>query len=111
MRIRSLLLVCLLGVAAAAAGATADDMGAGAGYTGHSSGGDRDSGRDAASDFNGDPLNGANPNVSTGPPSSSGHGNEDMSGGPTRFGNGEASPEAHGCSELSWQSLLPGSIQ
>ena len=117
-----LLLVCLLGLgvvanAAAAGAAAAGGMSAGAGCTAHNGNSERDSSRDTSS-YSGDAMNVPRSNGSsvrsTSSGSRSGNANgSSMDDSPFRFSNGDAAPDgsSHGSSGLSWQSLLPGSIQ
>lgn len=122
MRATSLLLVCLLGLGAAAnaaatsgAASTAGSMGGSAGCTEHSSS-DHGSSHDTSSS-NGDAMSvshhGGSSSSSSSSSNRSGNSGSGVDENPTRFNSNESSPDgsSHGSSGLSWQSLLPGSIQ
>ncbi|RDS82851.1 hypothetical protein DWU98_06830 [Dyella monticola] len=124
MRATSLLLGCLLSLGAVAqavaAGAPATgDVSASTGCTGHGNS-DHGSGHETSAS-NGDGLNISRSTsaVSSSSSSSSTHGssstNSTMDDAPAHFGGSDTSPDgashSSGPSGLSWQSLLPGSIQ
>ena len=123
MRATSLLLVCLLGLGAAAnavaagGAAAAGGSNAGAGCTEHSGNSEHGNGHYASSS-NGDGMNVPRGGSSSSQSSGNSHsgnsgGGNNMDDNGSRFGSGDASPDgsSHGSSGLSWQSLLPGSIQ
>ncbi|HUA80609.1 MAG TPA: hypothetical protein VL997_09575 [Dyella sp.] len=120
MRATTLLLGCLLSLGAianvAATGTAAASVNAGAGCTGHGSS-DRSGGHDTSSSSNGDSVNVSRSNGSSSVPSSNAHAagtaNSTMDDSPAHLGGGDATPDgsSRGSSGLSWQSLLPGSIQ
>jgi hypothetical protein len=120
MRAISSLLVCLLGlgfVADATAAGSAAAASMSAGCTGHGGSAEHgSSSRDAS--YNGDALNvprtSSSSSHASSPSNRAGNtGGNSMDDNPTRFSNGDSTPDgsSHGSSGLSWQSLLPGSIQ
>lgn len=121
MRAISSLLVCLLGlgfVANATAAGTAAATSMSAGCIGHGGSAEHGSSSRDASPYNGDALSVPRTSSSSSHASSSSNrsgnaGGNSMDDNPTRFSNGDSTPDgsSHGSSGLSWQSLLPGSIQ